>query len=78
MRFAGQMNIDPVQAFLESYQRVPSFGVNPKQKELRYAFPSQTTEQFYQDINNPLKQPAVDKYIFNRHVLDADNPFPIT
>lgn len=78
MRFAGQVNLDNVQAFHQDYERVPSFGVNPSQRGLKLAFPEGTTEQFYKDLNNPIKQPTVEKYIYNRHVLDNNNPFPIT
>lgn len=78
MRFAGQVSVDPIDAFYQDYDAVPSFGVRPAQPGLNYAFPEGTTEQFYKDLNNPIKQPNVEKYIYNRHIFDRNNPFPIT
>ena len=78
MRFAGQFFEDPIDQAQRNYEMVPSFGVKPAQGGLRFAFPEGTTEKFYQDLNNPIKQPNVEKYIYFRHVLDENNPFPIT
>jgi len=78
MRFAGQVFEDPIEQFRRQYEAVPSFGVSPTQKGLQYAFPAETKQQFFEDLKNPIKQPDVERYIYNRHVLDSNNPFPIT
>lgn len=78
MRFAGQVFEDPVEQFHREYEAVPGFGVSPAQKGLQYAFPENTKPQFFEDIKNPLNQPNVERYIYNRHIFDANNPLPIT
>ncbi len=78
MRFAGQVFTDPVEDYHKHYDAIPSFGVKPAQKGLQFAFPAGTNPKFYENLNNPIQQPAVEKYIYNRHIFDEDNPFPIT
>jgi hypothetical protein len=78
MRFAGQAFEDNDTRLRREYDSIPGFGVKPLQKGLQYAFPQGTKQQFFEDLNNPIKQPGVEQYIYNRHVLDANNPFPIT
>lgn len=64
--------------FLEEYESIPSFQVNPQQKGLIHTFPKNVPAKFLQDYTNPLKIPAVDHYIFNRLIHDQDQPFPVT
>lgn len=78
MRFAGQVFTDPVEEAQKQYESVPSFGVRPAQRGLQFAFPEGTKPKFYEDLNNPIKQPRVEQYIYNRHIFDEHNPFPIT
>jgi len=77
MRFAGEI-LNSSQNWRKQYDSIPSFTVNPFQKGLQFAFPEGTKQQFYQDLNNPIKRPSVEQYIYNRHVFDENNPFPIT
>jgi hypothetical protein len=77
MRFAGEI-LNPAEEWRKQYDAIPSFGVNVFQKGLQFAFPEGTKQRFYQDLKNPIKRPATEQYIYNRHVFDEDNPFPIT
>ena len=79
MKGSPQVNpLDFIDAFIQSQEKIPSFGVKIRQPGLQFAFPDNTSDKFYEDLKNPIEQPNVERFIFNRSVFDEDNPYPIT
>lgn len=70
--------LDFIEAFTRERETSPGFGVKIRQPGLKFAVPNNVSDQLMKDYDDPFKSSGVEKFIFNRQVLDQDNPFPIT
>lgn len=79
-RFAGEIfTKDPVEVMEKHFGSQPRFTVQPFQEGLIRALPEGVDlEILNKDSNNPLIRPQVERFLFNRMVLDQEQPFPVT
>ena len=79
-RFAGEIfTEDPIEMFGEQLRSQPRFTVQPFQEGLIRALPEGVNlERLSKDTDDPLTRPQVERFLFNRMVLDQEQPFPLT